>query len=247
MRQLFDQEKGVSGGWLKRPCVYMMKRAKIAEIFESLQGEGVYAGARQVFVRFFGCNLSCVFCDTPLKRFKEYSLDDLKKKILKFNSYHSLCLTGGEPLLQADFLKDFLKEFSVFGKKIYLETNGTLVDGLLKVLDFVDIIAMDFKLPSTTGCGAYWKEHEEFLAASLAKDVFVKIVISRQTQKQDISAVCAIIKKIKPEVSVVLQPHGRDLSTRLLDRMDLFREEFLRAGIGATGVMPQMHKLAGIR
>jgi len=89
-----------------------MRKAKIAEVFESFQGEGIYAGVKQVFVRFFGCNLACIFCDTPLKHFKEYSPNALKKEISRFSGYHSLCFTGGEPLLQADFLKGFLEEFS---------------------------------------------------------------------------------------------------------------------------------------
>lgn len=42
--------------------------APIAEIFCSVQGEGLYAGQRQVFLRFAGCNLSCRYCDEPAAR-----------------------------------------------------------------------------------------------------------------------------------------------------------------------------------
>ena len=224
-----------------------MKKAKIAEIFESLQGEGIYAGVKQVFVRFFGCNLSCIFCDTPLKHFREYSPKALTKEISKFSDYHSLCFTGGEPLLQADFLRGFLEEFSALKKKTYLETNGTLVSELLKILDFVDIIAMDFKLPSTASCGSFWKEHEEFLKASSSKDVFVKIVASQKTKGEDIVLAANIIKRIKPDVAVVLQPHWRDVGGALLDKMESYRQEFLKAGISKVGLFPQMHKSAGIK
>ena len=42
-----------------------MNKANISEIFQSIQGEGKYAGASQVFVRFFECNMHCAWCDTP--------------------------------------------------------------------------------------------------------------------------------------------------------------------------------------
>ncbi|MFH0877376.1 MAG: 7-carboxy-7-deazaguanine synthase QueE, partial [Candidatus Omnitrophota bacterium] len=151
-------------------------KAKIAEIFESVQGEGIYAGEKQVFVRFFGCNLTCGFCDTPLTTFKEYSVAELKEEIATFTGYYALSLTGGEPLLQADFLKDFLGQIRGLDAKIYLETNGTLAGELSKIVDLVDIIAMDFKLPSFCG-QEYWVEHEEFLKSVKAKDVFVKVCV----------------------------------------------------------------------
>ncbi|MFH0876779.1 MAG: 7-carboxy-7-deazaguanine synthase QueE, partial [Candidatus Omnitrophota bacterium] len=72
-----------------------MVKAKIAEIFESIQGEGIYAGQQQVFVRFFGCNLSCGFCDTPLATFKEYTVAALREEIAEFSGYQALSLTGG--------------------------------------------------------------------------------------------------------------------------------------------------------
>ena len=68
-------------------------------------------GSLQVFVRFFGCNLNCQFCDTKLKKFKFYNVNSLKREVsslkIKF-----LSLTGGEPLLQADFLKMFLESIA---------------------------------------------------------------------------------------------------------------------------------------
>src|SRR3990167_3151859 len=100
---------------------------KIAEVFDSIQGEGLYLGEKQIFVRFFGCNLSCKFCDTKSDRFTEYEPEELFEEIkLYHNSFHSISFTGGEPLLQNDCLKEVLKLTSGHGYKNYLETNGTL-------------------------------------------------------------------------------------------------------------------------
>jgi len=92
--------------------------AKIAEIFKSIQGEGIYQGESQVFVRFFGCNLNCQFCDTKLTSYRELTLDELLGQINSFSDYHSISLTGGEPLLQAYFLEKLAEQLKLDGKTI---------------------------------------------------------------------------------------------------------------------------------
>jgi len=89
----------------------MRVKGKIAEVFSSVQGEGLYFGEDQIFVRFFGCNLKCKFCDTPLDRFTEYEpaelLDELK--LYHHDDRRTVSFTGGEPLLQRYFLKESLR------------------------------------------------------------------------------------------------------------------------------------------
>jgi organic radical activating enzyme len=224
-----------------------MKTAKIAEIFETFQGEGIYLGERQVFVRFFGCATGCVFCDTPLSDYREYDALELKDKIAKYQDYHSLCLTGGEPLAQADFIKEFLDGFADLGVKVYLETNGILTDALAKLIERVDYIAMDFKLPSSTKRGAFWKEHEEFLKIALSKEVFVKIVVARQTTDEDISKSIEIIQRNDAGIPVVLQPNWFEADAGLIEKMEFLRERFKTSGILNVKILPQAHKLAGIK
>ena len=185
-----------------------MKEAKISEIFWSLQGEGLYVGVPQVFIRFCGCNLSCAFCDTDTSSYGTFTRSSLMSRILEYKKpYHSLSLTGGEPLLQAGFIKDFLSEYRKYYKKvIYLDTNGTLAGGLAGVIDYVDIIAMDFKLPSSTGEGPFWDEHRKFLNTAGKKDIFIKAVIASSTTAEDISRMQDIVKEADRRIPIVLQP-----------------------------------------
>ena len=135
-------------------------KARIVEVFDSIQGEGLYLGEKQIFVRFFGCNLSCSFCDTKPDRFMEYEPHELIKELKLYKSkYHSISFTGGEPLLAKDFLKEVFKATAKDGHRHYLETNGTLHFELEELIDYIDIVAMDVKLPSSSGMGNLWHQH----------------------------------------------------------------------------------------
>ena len=85
-------------------------KAKIADIFRSIQGEGIYQGVDQIFVRFFGCNLECGYCDTELLSYTEKTVDQTIREILNLGECHSVSLTGGEPLIQSCFLSGVLAD-----------------------------------------------------------------------------------------------------------------------------------------
>ena len=73
--------------------------------------------------------------------------------------------------LHRDYLLKFLPELKKNNFSTYLETNGTLFGNLREVINFIDIIAMDIKLPSSTGKWDFWNEHAEFL--KIAKEFTV--------------------------------------------------------------------------
>jgi organic radical activating enzyme len=225
----------------------MNKIARVSEIFESIQGEGVFTGARQVFVRFFGCGLSCAFCDTPQDSFREYDAQGLWREVAGFSGFHSISLTGGEPLRQADFLRGFLESARGRGVRIYLETNGVLPSALAQVIDRIDIVAMDLKLPSSTGLRGFWSEHEEFLKIARQREAFVKMVIGRATQRGDIARAADVISRVAPNIPVVLQPSWLDQGEELARNMAAFKGELAAAGLSDVRIMPQAHKFAGIR
>ncbi len=208
-------------------------KADIVEIFLSVQGEGLNIGERQIFIRFLGCNLDCTFCDTRLNNQdnsscrveipSEYehfrnvpnplsaqTVLDILRKYNEFQSlYHSISFTGGEPLLKVDFLKLLLPE--IYKDKslppIYLETNGTLPQALSYLINWIDYISMDIKLPSSAGSPPELLEkHKEFLQIAIQTNVFVKIVITPNTKIEEIHIASKLIKDINQDITLILQP-----------------------------------------
>jgi len=220
-------------------------KAKISEIFKSIQGEGIYQGADQVFIRFYGCNLRCAFCDTDLDFFHQMSVLQVLNAIRRYSDYHSISFTGGEPLLQVSFLSDLAMRLKTEGKTLYLETNGTLPENLRSVIEYIDIIAMDFKLPTSTGQLKFWSQHKDFLNIASDKNVFVKAVITTSTVPEDVFTAIDIIKKIRPQTSFVLQPE-HPYEGKLEYKLSLFKNICKTQGVDVL-VLPQMHKDIGVK
>jgi organic radical activating enzyme len=222
-------------------------KGKISEIFSSIQGEGIYAGQRQVFARFAGCNISCSYCDTKFDLYREYCPDELLSEIESFGKgFHSISLTGGEPLYQKDFLKEILTLLKRRGHKTYLETNGTLPLALKEVINNVDIVAMDIKLPSSGDSHrGYWREHGDFLKISSGKDVFVKAVICHSTTQEDYLDMLNLLKSADYRGTLVLQPNSFEMD-RLRGKLSAFKKYAQPYSFSAR-VIPQIHKLIGVR
>jgi 7-carboxy-7-deazaguanine synthase len=100
---------------------------RIAELFCSLQGEGLLTGTRSAFVRVSGCNLRCWFCDTPYASWhptgETLSLEEIVAQVAAFPAEH-VVLTGGEPMLFAD-LVPLCRRLRGQGRHITIETAGT--------------------------------------------------------------------------------------------------------------------------
>lgn len=220
-------------------------KTKITEIFKSIQGEGIYQGVPQIFVRFWGCNLSCSFCDTKMYSYEEKKLEEILAIVYSYGKCHSVSLTGGEPLLHWEFIREFSRRLKKDGFQLYLETNGTLVEELKEVIDYIDIVSMDFKLPSSTGLQPLWLKHRTFLQTALNKEVFVKAVIGQNTTQDDIERTMTIIKEVAPQIFLVLQPQNP--FEDVLDRkMSEYKALCDRNKI-KTSIITQVHKKLGIR
>lgn len=222
-------------------------KGKIAEVFDSMQGEGIYLGEKQLFVRFFGCNLSCRFCDTPLHSFAEYEPQELLDELRLYPAeYHSIAFTGGEPLLQVGFLKEVARQTAQERFRNYLETNGTLPDELEEVIDYFDIVAMDLKLPSSTGLGNFWALHRRFLSIASRKETFLKAVICKETDKNDIMEAVQLIKDTNPGAVLVMQPNSLEDSRPMRKKLEQLKELCLQEQVTAC-VIPQIHKMVWVR
>lgn len=229
--------------------------APITEIFASIQGEGLFVGEKQVFVRFKDCNLKCDYCDTRNgKRARELASDRVLREIKSLNSQnaHAVSFTGGEPLLYVDFLRELLPQVKKLGLKTYLETNGTLPEELKKIIKMTNYVAMDIKLPSS-GNTACWEQHREFLEVlnnSYIKpgDFFVKIVLTSRTRAVEIKKAVSIIAEVSRYIPLVLQPVSPIRSVRNIAPKNTFAFQNQALDCLATvKVIPQMHKILGVR
>lgn len=231
------------------------ERVDISDIFSSIQGEGLFVGAKQIFVRFKGCNLNCAYCDErsstlAIPHSPAELLTEIKFLELSKGPHHSLSITGGEPLVYSEFLKVFLKLAKKEGFKNYLETNGTLPGQLAEVIDLVDIVAMDFKLPSSTGERAFWDEHKQFMNIASRAKLFIKAVITANTVKEDIEKAVLIIKEFKKDIPFVLQPASAvKAGDRMVDKDILlnFLEVCSKNSLPAARIIPQMHKIWNVK
>jgi organic radical activating enzyme len=205
--------------------------ARLIEIFSAIQGEGLNVGTRQIFIRFGICDLRCHFCDSAhtwnapsecqverfpgLREFEIYpnpiSIDQLVKWIDRQNLPHlhdSISLTGGEPLLHAPFLAQFLPEVrSQTNLPIYLETGGHRPEQLTMILPFLDSVGMDLKLPSVSG-ESHWQEHQEFLQLCFDAnlEIFVKIIVSQRTDSRELERAATLVRDIYQDIPIFLQP-----------------------------------------
>lgn len=236
-------------------------RAPISEIFSSVQGEGKYVGVRQLFIRFVGCNLNCGYCDTEDMLAADKC--DLENDAILTNpvelteilpyinkclqiKHHSISLTGGEPLLHTDFINELAVHTDC---PLFLETNGTLVENLAKVIDNISIISMDIKMPDAIG-QELWQQHREFLqlAKQKEKDIYVKIVIARETLVADFNKALDLLQNIDDNILLILQPMTPTggYNAPSPEQVLLWQEMALKK-LNNVRVIAQTHRLIGQR
>jgi len=196
--------------------------------------------------------MNCAFCDTRRKKKPNaFSTEQLLNRIEDLsgtNVHHSISLTGGEPLLQTDFLKEFLPQAKDKGFRVYLETNGTLPYKLKQVLDLIDIVAMDIKLPSSTKHRGFWKKHFDFLKLASKLEVFIKCVVTKKTSKSDFRRAVTLVNSHDRRIPFIIQPVTALRGIERISIKKLFEyQQLAKQLLEDVKVIPQMHKTIGIK
>ena len=189
-------------------------------MFSSFQGEGPYAGRRQVFLRFAGCPLSCFYCDTayarePRPKFCNLLRPDKKTrkrnplsasevldcvKALLSPDLHSVCYTGGEPLTpsSAGFVKEIANSVKETGLRNFLETSGCSARAFASLADCFDFASVDIKLrghQAVQGEDSYealYRNELECVRIAVERGVetVVKVVVVKGTPAAEIEEIC---------------------------------------------------------
>jgi 7-carboxy-7-deazaguanine synthase len=242
----------------------------VTEIFSSIQGEGPHVGERHLFVRLSGCNLNCAFCDTISAKERgavcliektagrrdfisvenPLTVEDAAAHVFGLNqpSLHAFAsITGGEPLLQPEFVETLASALRANKLPVLLETNGTLPDELRIVIDQVDTVSMDIKLPSATGGSDSMELDREFLEVAAQAKVYVKIVVTHNTLPDELLDSARMIASVSADIPLVLQPvtpSGGALSPTSAQLMDW--QALCMANLHSVRVIPQCHKIMGV-
>ncbi len=204
--------------------------APLHEVFFSVQGEGLWIGVPQVFVRVAGCDLACWYCDTvaaqrvspewpvdlpgrePSTESNPVAADHLAGLLRAWLALpdrppvHSMALTGGEPLLYPGFVAALGKALVELRVPMYLETGGHHPKELARVLPWVDYVSLDYKLPSTLPEPVPARIFAESTRITAQRQFFVKMVVTDRITEGELLEACAAIAEGQPGAPVVLQP-----------------------------------------
>ena len=187
-----------------------------SELFYSIQGEGILAGVPSVFIRTSGCNLRCVWCDTPYTSWnaegEHRSLDEIMAYVSQHSTGH-VVLTGGEPMIAPE-APELTRRLRAAGQHITIETAGT---------EYVevecDLMSLSPKLAHSTPRDGEWAERHERLRYQ--PEVLRRLMSRCEYQLKFVVASEGDLKEIRTIVReldaaprrVLLMPEGIDVAT----------------------------------
>jgi len=189
----------------------------VAEIFQSLQGEGELAGVPSVFVRTSGCNLRCAWCDTPYASWepegRAMTVAGIVAEVLRHPARH-VVLTGGEPMVAPD-IWELASELKNLGRHLTVETAATVEPAGLAC----DLASLSPKLlnsaPDARQHAAWRRKHEalrwqpQVVRAWLEKYPWqLKFVVSHPDDVEEIEGMLVQLPPDLPRHRVLLMPEG---------------------------------------
>jgi len=187
---------------------------KINNLFLSVQGEAQKTGFPCVFLRLYGCNCRCRYCDTLYaiedNNYTNRTVEDIFEEIESFG-IHYVCITGGEPLLQNGEVLELSNKLLNYGYLVEINTNGTLPiwrrdDARLRWV-------VDYKLPSSGEWGRFnWENIEKMTA----KDDLMFVIGNRADYEQAKDVVRAVGARNKDIVCNFSPVWGKMAKKKLL-------------------------------
>ncbi|MBE0429425.1 MAG: 7-carboxy-7-deazaguanine synthase QueE [Thermoleophilia bacterium] len=203
---------------------------RINEVFRSIQGEGPAIGQPATFIRFSGCNLSCVYCDTDHASCRPWRLEELLDEAARGPS--RVIITGGEPLLAGEALVPLAAGLAGTGRKIDIETNGT-ISPPPDLPGFVDNFVVSPKLSNSENNPASRR-----LAAGLPPGFF-KFVADDVADLDE----AGLLAQEHPGRDIIVMPMATDPKA-VIEKMKILREPVEARG---WRLLPRLHVLLGLR
>src|SRR5919202_1650126 len=232
---------------------------KISEIFTSIEGEGILFGTKTMFVRLAGCPLKCYWCDTPyalpMDSGIDYPIDEVKEvisKSLQPNTY-KVNFTGGEPLVQYEAVSELAKFVRQKGLRIYLESACYDAGRFAKVLPYIDLCKVEFKLRDSKVVheehyGNLIKNELECLkhAISSGKPTYIKVVVTNSSNLDEFKEVVyEVFRAARPSqlAGFIIQP-SYTVDEPTLDVLFGFYDAVYPV-YDQVRIIPQLHKIIG--
>lgn len=210
---------------------------KVVEIFNSIDGEGARTGMLATFIRLYGCNLNCSYCDTRYatgdNEYTVMSVDEILNTLTDIKSYKTITLTGGEPLIHPGVDKLIMRLVEE-GYYVNVETNGTVIPQFRKpdMPHYIPhlIYTMDYKL---SGSGQNKKMSMEAINSLDSLDVLKFVVGSLQ----DMEEALEVMETMTSRPCIYFSPVFREIDPRqIVEFMQTHRLETSR-------VQLQLHKI----
>ena len=172
----------------KEPVYY-----NISEIFGSIEGEGKRTGELTTFIRFYGCNLRCSWCDSSYSYtnndYTKMTLQEIITKVKEIG-YRNITITGGEPLIQQD-IQILINTLCSDKYYVNIETNGSVDISTFRFVGYNNLFfTMDYKCPSSNMNSHMLLQNYK----ALNKNDVVKFVVA---DTQDLDKAYAFIKDLK--------------------------------------------------
>jgi 7-carboxy-7-deazaguanine synthase len=258
-----------------------LPRAPLIEVFHSIQGEGRFVGVPMTFLRTATCPLRCLYCDTPhsYTAAARFPVRTSVRELQEPNPVTSVraaelvrqvaaaadpglrslrvSVTGGEPLVFPEFVRDLGRLLRQRGGRLHLETAAIHPEALAKCIDQVDHLSADYKLPETLGApadaaaalpakGGFGERHRQCCEIAIRRGatVDVKIVLTDRVLDPSFEQALTDLQPVRERIQLVLQPVTPFGAVKVpVARAEL--ERFVATAQRAqfdVRVLPQVHK-----